>query len=274
MKRQRPPSVVLKLGGELLEQPEDLRRVATGVATLARRVRLVVVHGGGKEIDAALTSAGIEKVQVDGLRVTDVPTLNVVVAVLAGAINTRLVAAVRKAGAAAVGLSGVAADVVSVKRAAPLSSAAGRKVSLGLVGAPIPNGGPQLLTTLVSERYVPIVACLGATRDGQVLNVNADTLAAHLAASLGAVRLILAGGTSGVLDGNGHTIARLTSSEAVRLIRRGTAHAGMVAKLQACRAALRAGVADVLIVNGRVTDFGTLALARRPRGASATQVVA
>ena len=92
--------VVLKLGGELLEQPADVRRIARGIRTLAAQVSLTVVHGGGKEIDAALALAGIPKRQVDGLRVTDAPTLDAVVGVLAGSINTRLVAAVREAGGA------------------------------------------------------------------------------------------------------------------------------------------------------------------------------
>src|SRR6185503_10069010 len=104
--RRQDPAIVLKLGGELLEQPDDLARIATGIAALAQRTSLVVVHGGGREIDSALATAGIAKQQVDGLRVTDARTLDVVVAVLAGAINTRLVAALRKAGARPVGLTG------------------------------------------------------------------------------------------------------------------------------------------------------------------------
>ena len=101
------------------------------------------------------------------------------------------------------------------------------------------NGAPRLLTDLLARGYVPIVACIGATRDGQLLNVNADTLASHLAAALGARRLVIAGGTSGVLDEQGQTIARLTARDAARLIKAGTANKGMVAKLQACRAALQ-----------------------------------
>lgn len=270
----KKPVVVLKLGGELLEQPADAGRVASGIAALASRARLVVVHGGGKEIDAALATAGIPKIQVDGLRVTDPATLDVVVAVLGGAINTRLVAAVRKAGAPAVGLTGADAGVATVKVAAPFTSAAGDTVSLGLVGSPVANGTPQLLTTLIKTGYVPVVACIGATKQGQLLNVNADTLAAHLAASLKAARLIIAGGTSGVLDGDGQTIAHLTSAGAARLIKQGTANAGMVAKLQACRAALRSGVKDVLIVNGRLAAFGTMAGPRTTGTLPGTQVVA
>jgi acetylglutamate kinase len=268
--------LVVKLGGELLEQPEDMRRIAAGIATLASRTRVVVVHGGGKEIDRALAASGIEKVQVDGIRVTDAATLDVVVAVLAGAVNTRLVAAVRAAGAKPVGLTGADSGVVSVRRAAPLDTASGRKVSLGLVGSPINNGAPRLLIDLLAKGYVPIVACLGAAKDGQLLNVNADTLAAHVAVELEAGRLIIAGGTRGVLDESGHTIGRLRARDAARLIKQGTANAGMVAKLQACRAALRGGVADVLIVNGREVNLGELGDAKTGGSLAAvgTQVVA
>ncbi len=255
----KKPALVLKLGGELLEQPGDLGTIAKAIAKLAEHAALVVVHGGGKEIDAALNAAGIPKQQVDGLRVTDARTLDVVVSVLAGAINTRLVAAVRRAGAEPVGLTGADATVATMKRAAPIVSVAGERVDLGLVGAPAGNGAPRLLTDLMSRGYVPIVACIGATRDGQLLNVNADTLASHLAAALRARRLVIAGGTSGVLDEQGETIERLTTREAARMVKAGTANKGMVAKLQACRAALQAGVGDVVIANGRKTRLGTLA---------------
>ena len=264
--------LVLKLGGELLEQPQDLERVAKAIARLGKRVALVVVHGGGKEIDAALATAGIPKQQVDGLRVTDAPTLDVVVAVLAGAINTRLVAAVRRAGGQPVGLTGADATVATVKRAAPIVSVAGASVDLGLVGAPVRNGAPQLLTDLLSRGYTPIVACIGATRDGQLLNVNADTLASHLAAAIGAKRLVIAGGTPGVLDAEGHTIARLTRRDAAQLVKTGTANKGMVAKLQACRAALQQGVGDVVIAGGREVKLDGLADAQASL-AGCTQVV-
>jgi acetylglutamate kinase len=269
--------VVVKLGGELLEQPADVARVAGGLARLAARVPTVVVHGGGREIDVALAAAGIPKVQVDGLRVTDAPTLDVVVAVLAGAINTRVVAALRAEGARPVGLTGADAGVVTVRRAGPLTTAAGRRVSLGLVGAPVNNGSPQLVTDLLKRNYVPVIACVAAEKRGQLLNVNADTLAAHVAVSLYARRLVIAGGTAGVLDDHGRTIPRLRAREAARLIRRGTASAGMVAKLQACRAAIRGGVTDVMIVNGREVDLGGIdrtGTARTGAALSQTQVTA
>ena len=268
----RRPRVVLKLGGELLEQPADLALMARGIATLAARAALVVVHGGGKEIDAALAVAGIPKRQVDGLRVTDAATLDVVVSVLAGAINTRLVAAVRRAGSRPVGLTGADASVATVKRAAPIVSVAGARVDLGLVGNPVDDGAPDLVTDLLADGYVPVIACIGSTRTGQLLNVNADTLAAHLATAIGASRLIIAGGTPGVLDGAGTTIPQLTARDAARMIRQGTANKGMVAKLHACRAAVQNGVGDVVIGNGRAIRFDTLA-ARRPALDGCTQVV-
>lgn len=267
-----PGVLVLKLGGELLEQAEDISNIAKAIAMLSERSLLVVVHGGGREIDAALNTAGIPKQQVDGLRVTDARTLDVVVSVLAGAINTRLVAAVRRAGARPVGLTGADATVATVKRAAPIVTVAGEHVDLGLVGDPVRNGAPQLLTDLLTRGYVPIVACIGATRDGQLLNVNADTLASHLASALRARRLVIAGGTSGVLDEQGQTIERLTTRDAARLVKAGTANKGMVAKLQACRAALQKGVGDVVIADGRKTRLGTLADAST-RLTGCTQVV-
>ena len=258
------PRLVLKLGGELLEQPQDVARVAAGITALARKTPLVVVHGGGREIDAALAQAGIPKKQVDGLRVTDAPTLDVVVAVLAGTINTRLVAAVRAAGGRPVGLTGADASVATVRRSRPITAVGGGSVDLGLVGSPVSNGAPHLLVELLARGYTPVIACIGATRDGRLMNVNADTLASHIASALGARRLVIAGGTSGALDEAGQTIGRLTRTAAARLIKSGTANKGMVAKLDACRAALGRGVGDVVIANGRETRLEDLADTRAP----------
>src|SRR4026209_886539 len=171
----RKSRFVLKLGGELLEQPDDVARICKGISALAERTALVVVHGGGREIDTALATAGIPKQQLNGRRVTDAKALDVVVAVLAGAINTRLVAALRKAGARPVGLTGADASVATVKRSTPMTSTAGARVDLGLVGSPINNGSPQLLSDLLARGYVPVVACIGSTRAGQLLNVHRDT---------------------------------------------------------------------------------------------------
>src|ERR671913_1317651 len=120
--------VVLKLGGELLEDPQRVRALAATIAKLARKTPVVIVHGGGREIDASLARAGIEKRQVDGLRITDEPTLEIVVSVLAGLVNTRFVAALGAAGLSAVGLTGADSGIGRVKAAAPHKSTAGPTV--------------------------------------------------------------------------------------------------------------------------------------------------
>jgi acetylglutamate kinase len=242
---------VLKVGGELLESADKLAAMGRAVRRLANRAPLVVVHGGGREIDAALARAGIPKRQVDGLRITDAATLDVVISVLAGDINTRFVASVNAAGGQGVGLTGVDAGVAPVRKAPLHRTAAGELVDLGLVGRPTAAPAPTIVTALCRAGAVPIVACIGAARDGQLFNVNADTLAGSLAARLKAARLLIAGGTQGVLDAEGRTIPSLNRRDTERLVSSGTANAGMVAKLAACRAAVEGGVTEVLIADGR-----------------------
>jgi acetylglutamate kinase len=242
---------VLKLGGELIETKDKLKAVGKAVASAAKRNRLVVVHGGGREIDAALAQVGIPKRQVDGLRVTDEDTLNIVVSVLAGSINTKFVAAINAAGGKAIGLTGADAGVAPVKKAAPHKATSGDTVDLGLVGMPVPAKWPDVIAVLCKAGYVPVIACIGAAKDGQLFNVNADTLAGSLAARLKARRLVIAGATAGVLDKRNQTIARLDSERIEKLVSSGTANAGMVAKLAACQTALKGGAKNVAIVDGR-----------------------
>lgn len=251
--------LVIKFGGELLEDRSPLATVVAAIArvTTSRLARpphyssLVVVHGGGKEIDLALARAGIEKRQVDGLRVTDDATLDVVVDVLAGRVNTRFVAALVAAGVRAVGLTGADAGCVLCEPAPPYRAADGRVVDLGRVGIPVAASDRTLLRTLADNGYVPVVASIGVGRDGRLFNVNADTLAGYLAAHLGAGRLVIAGTTAGVLDGNGLTHAMLDLAGIERLVSSGTATAGMIAKLRTSEDAIAAGVGDVLILDGR-----------------------
>ncbi|MGE5243493.1 MAG: acetylglutamate kinase, partial [Betaproteobacteria bacterium] len=243
--------VVLKLGGELLEDRAQLESVVAALAAVAAAMPLVVVHGGGREIDAALRQAGLEKRQVEGLRITDPAALAVVVAVLAGAVNTRLTAALTTAGVRAVGLTGADGACGIADRAPAYRTADGRTIDLGEVGVPAAAAHMGLVTTLVDAGYVPVVASVGLGRDGRLLNVNADTFAGHLAARLPAARLIIAGTTPGVLDADGRTIRDAGAADIERLVGEGTATNGMVAKLGACTQALAGGVRDVLILDGR-----------------------
>jgi acetylglutamate kinase len=243
---------VVKLGGELVEPGERLETTVAAIGAIARRAPLVVVHGGGREIDAETTRRGLAKRAVDGLRLTDAATLDAVVAVLAGTINTRFVARLVASGVKAVGLTGADAASVPVERAAPLRASDGRMVDLGLVGEPVRRaGGTGLLAHLLAGGFVPVMASLGADEAGALYNVNADTMAAHVAARLAAVRLVFAGATAGVLDPEGRTLARLDARDIESLVASGTATAGMVAKLVAARRASAAGVDQVAILDGR-----------------------
>ena len=249
--------VVLKVGGELLEG-EGTGRMARLIARTGRSTRLVVVHGGGKEIDVALAQVSIPKHQVDGLRITDAATLEVVVGVLAGVINTRFVAAINAARGRAVGLTAADADVLAVRHAKPHRATSGELFDLGLVGEPVAGTGAPLIEVLCRNGFTPVLSSIGAARDGQLFNVNADTLAGSLAARLKASRLVIAAATAGVLDGTGRTIPRLTGTRIAELVGSGTATAGMVAKLRACRAAVDGGVGDVAIADGRSPKLSAL----------------
>jgi acetylglutamate kinase len=249
---------VLKLGGELLETPEQRARIAAAAAALASQRPLAIVHGGGRAIDAELDRRGIAPKKVDGLRITDAATLDVVVSVLGGSANTELVAALVESGVAAVGLTGVDAGLGRANRVAAHRSTTGAIVDLGLVGDAA-DVDASLIELLLVHGYVPVVASLGfdahpSTGAPNILNVNADVMACRLAAALEASDLVIAGATAGVLDDQGEPIATLDAAGVDSVIARGTATAGMVAKLSACRSALLEGVASVRIVDGRQLD--------------------
>jgi acetylglutamate kinase len=249
--------LVLKLGGELLETPAQRARIASWAAATIGHRPLVVVHGGGRAIDAELARKQIAPTKVDGLRITDAETLGVVVSVLAGSANTELVAALVAAGVKGVGLTGVDAGFGRAVRTAAHQATDGRVVDLGFVGDPVDADG-SLVQLLTSQQYVPVVASIGfdagSPNSAGMLNVNADVMACRLAASLPGSDLVIAGGTAGVLDDEKRTIARLDTDGIDAVIASGTATAGMVAKLASCRAALDAGVKSVRIIDGRTLD--------------------
>jgi acetylglutamate kinase len=250
--------LVLKLGGELLESSADRGRIGDLAAATASHRPLVVVHGGGRAIDAELDRRGIAPKKVDGLRITDRPTLDVVVSVLAGSSNTELVAALVSKGVPAVGLTGVDAGFGRAVRTGTHRSTAGAVVDLGFVGDPSETDA-SLIELLLVHGYVPVIASLGITepsagKTAEILNVNADVMACRIAAALGGSDLVIAGATAGVLDAQGDPIAMLDAAGIDRVISSGTATAGMVAKLSSCRTALLEGVASVRIIDGRALD--------------------
>ncbi len=244
--------LVLKLGGELLERHESRTRLAGLAASVARDRPLVVVHGGGRAVDAELERRGIVPRKVDGVRITDPPTLEAVIAVLAGSANTELVASLVAAGLRAVGLTGVDAAFGSARRTGAQRTTSGAEVDLGLVGDPAEIDA-TLIGLLLAHGYVPVVASLGVDeRDrSTVLNVNADVMACRIAAALPGADLVIAGATAGVLGASGSAIARLDRAGIAAMVADGSATAGMIAKLTACGEALARGVASVRIIDGR-----------------------
>ena len=248
-------TMVIKLGGAAAAT-SDVDAVLQDIVLLRFvGMRPVLVHGGGPEISSWQERMGMTPRFVDGLRVTDEDTLATVVAVLAGRINTAFVAALGAAGVKAVGLTGADASLGLSPLAPALKTTSGTIADLGLVGVPRGDAPARLVTDLMGLGYVPVIASIGVDAAGALLNVNADTLAAHLARAAGAARLIVAGKTAGVFDAAGRTCPALDADAARAMVAAGTARDGMVAKLVACLDALAAGVAEVRIVDGRAGEF-------------------
>lgn len=251
--------VVVKLGGSTLGAHDtSLRDIAA-----ARRDggAIVVVHGGGATISEWLARAGIEARFAAGLRVTDAASLEIVVAVLAGLVNKRLVAELSALGAPAIGLSGADSLILQAER---------YDDALGYVGR-IVRVNPYPVEELLRLAYLPVLAPV-AVEDGlpsQLLNVNADTAAGELAAALRAPRLIFLTDVPGVRDASGATAASLDAAEARTLLREGVAQGGMVPKLEAAVRAAAAGCATS-IVDGTASGSLARALAGEPGGTTIT----
>jgi acetylglutamate kinase len=233
--------VLIKLGGTLLDSAGLRERVAEQiVAASGRGVEMVVVHGGGKQMTRYLAERGIESVFVNGLRVTTPETLDAVLKVFAGSVNHELVASLNRAGARAVGLSGIDALLAEAEPMDPALGAVGR----------VTKSNPALLELLTANGYLPVVACVAGDRQGRVYNVNADQMAVACAVAFSARQLIFLTDVEGVLDGAGHVLPLLTAAESERLIATGVATGGMQAKLAAALAALAGGVEQVRIAPG------------------------
>jgi acetylglutamate kinase len=245
MTRANP--LLLKVGGRETDPAGALGAVVAFVARAQRAGReVVLVHGGGEEVTARATALGLPTKKVDGQRVTDRALLDVVVEVLAGRVNGRIVNALADAGVPAVGLSGLSGRLLPVKLA---GSPPG---SLGLVGEPT-GARVRILRTLLDEGYTPVVAPVGTDQDGGVYNVNADLAAGAIAAALGA-DLLLVTDVPAVLDARGAPIRSLGPTEVASLLAAGTAHDGMVPKLTAATQALAGGAAGAWV--GPVDGLG------------------
>jgi acetylglutamate kinase len=252
---------VVKLGGDVLSDPGVRDQVAGQLALLSSlSIRLVVVHGGGPQATALSRRLGQEPRIVAGRRVTDDPALEVAKMVYAGQLNVDLLAALREHKIQAVGLSGIDADLLTAHRRPAVSVVDddGRAVQVdyGHVGD-IDRVDPRVLVTLVEARFVPVVASLAGDDDGEVYNVNADTVAEALAVALRAQKLIFLTGAPGVLRDRADPATLVTFADPddlAGLMASGALAGGMRPKVEACIRAATSGVERTHIIDGRAPD--------------------
>jgi acetylglutamate kinase len=246
IKRFAGKTIVIKYGGNAMIA-DDLQQAFAEDLVLLKYVGIhpVVVHGGGPQINRMLEELSIESRFVGGMRVTDPPTMRVVEMVLAGEINARIVTNIQHAGGRAAGFSGKDGGLLQAQR---LRHAAG---DLGQVGE-ITAVDPGLIRAMEGNDFIPVIAPVGSSQDGESLNINADTAAGRIAEALGAEKFLLLTDVEGILDRNGQLITSLNADQAAELIEDGTIEGGMLPKIACCLQALRGGVSQVHILDGRI----------------------
>jgi acetylglutamate kinase len=258
IQRFKGKTFVVKLSGKVTENKENLASLTEELALLHQvGIRVVVVHGGGKQLNDLALQMGVEQTIINGRRVTDDATLEMAKMIFAGKINTDILAALRHRNVEAVGLSGVDGDIVHAERRPPkeiLNRETGERehVDYGHVGDVV-EINTRLLCVLLDQGYLPVVSSLGADAEGMVFNINADTIAAEIAVRLEAEKLILLSDVDGIYL-RAHEpqtkLSRLTVMEAERLVTDGIATGGMIPKLQGITGLLRRGVRSAHIING------------------------
>lgn len=265
LQRYDGTTVVIKFGGNAMGDDEAMASFARDIVLL-RQVGLnpVVVHGGGPMINEMLGQLGIESTFVRGKRVTDEPTVRVVEMVLSGLVNKRIVQAINAEGGRAVGISGKDANLMICDQTDP---------DLGFVGTP-KDMNPKILRTLTEAEIIPVIAPLGAGRNGETFNVNGDTAAGAIAAALKADRLLLLTDVSGVKNAEGEVQAEMTPEVVRQMTSDGVIADGMIPKTETALQAIEGGVRAVVILDGRVpnacllelfTDHGAGSLIRPER---------
>lgn len=255
----RHKTVVIKYGGHAMVDEDLKRQFALDVILLNQvGVNVVIVHGGGPQINRLLDRLEIKPSYVQGMRVTDGETMNVVEMVLVGRVNKEIVGLINHSGGRAVGLSGRDGDLVCAKKMqmsvsaqdVSLENAPPELIDLGNVGEVTKING-EVLTTLKKDDFIPVIAPVGVGDDGQALNINADLVAGAIAGALQAEKLILLTDVEGVKDKESNLLRSLNHGELDGLIADGTIVGGMIPKVSCCRDALKQGVHKTYIVDGR-----------------------
>ena len=242
-------TIVIKYGGHAMGQESQARHFAQDVVLLKQvGLRPIIVHGGGPQIGKMLERVGIKSNFIDGLRVTDEPTMEIVEMVLSGLVNKQLVGWIEQMGGKAIGLSGKDAGLI---RAKPMVR---NRDKLGFVGEP-DQINPSILLELQGSEFIPVIAPVGYRIDGdnyETYNINADTSAGAIAASLQAERMLMLTDVVGVLDKDKNFIPHLSVDEAKSLIADGTITGGMIPKVENCIDAVNNGVKASVILDGRM----------------------
>lgn len=251
LQRYDGATVVVKFGGNAMGNDEDMDSFARDIVLMQQvGVNPVIVHGGGPMINLMLEKLGVKSEFIDGKRVTDAATVEVVEMVLSGRVNKRIVQAINAQGGKAVGLSGKDANLMVCEQTDP---------KLGFVGTPT-KLDPSVLHTLFAADTIPVIAPLGAGENGETFNINGDTAAGAIAIALKADRLLLLTDVAGVKNQAGEVLTELTSSQIRTLTRDGTIKGGMIPKTETALAAIEGGVRGVVILDGRAPNACLLEL--------------
>lgn len=253
LQRYDGATIVIKLGGHAMGSEEAMADFARDVVLMKQcNVHPVIVHGGGPMINEMLKRLEIKSEFVEGKRVSDAATVEVVEMVLSGRINKRIVQAINAAGGKAVGLSGKDANLMICEKdlASVLRDGEVVSVDLGFVGKPV-EMHPEVLRTFLSSDFIPVVAPVATGRAGETFNVNGDTAAGAIAAALKADRLLLLTDVSGVKNAGGDLLTNLTADQVRQLTEQGVISGGMIPKTQTALDALDGGVRAVVILDGR-----------------------
>ena len=256
MRRYANKIIVIKFGGNAMGKKEYVKTFAQDIALLQQVGMLpIIVHGGGPQIGDMLKKLKIETNFIDGLRVTDEATIDVVEMVLCGVTNKSIVTSISQAGANAVGISGKDGDLIRAKRLSIIDknsdSNVEKAVDLGFVGEPY-KINTEVLTALINQKMIPVIAPVGIGDSGETYNINADTAAGAIASAMKATRMIMLTDVVGVLDLDQTLISELTLKEAAILVDQKIVSGGMIPKLQTCISTVNSGAEAAVILDGRL----------------------
>jgi len=256
IQRYSGKTIVIKYGGNAMTD-ETLKKSFARDVVLLKQVGInpVIVHGGGPQIGSVLEKIGKESHFIEGMRVTDSETMDIVQMVLGGLVNKQIVSDINQAGGRAIGLTGKDGDLIIAEKlhlkSKEVDSQASEIIDLGHVGT-VKKINAGIVKLLDSEKYIPVIAPVGVGEDGTSYNINADLVAGEIAAVLGAERLLLLTNTAGVLDKQGNLLTGLNHQKIKALTDDGTIQGGMLPKLQCALDAVDAGTESSCIIDGRV----------------------